>query len=179
MGLQLLKKILWKHRVKKELLLWTDHVLSKPSSFFNGLPSCPFAKKALRDKSVRITFGKPSEINKYMAIWNESHQLHIHIIKEKVYFNTLSWVCKIENARYKTKDLVAMEFVPGNGIESGQPDGELHDWPHLIDEEYAMVFIQRLSDLKEASEMLDNKGYYDNCTSQFKKYVSERNENAR
>lgn len=72
-----------------------------------------------------------------------------------------------------------MEFVPGIGVESGQPDDEMEDWPHLIDEDYAMVFIQRSSDLKQASEMLDKKGYYKNCTAQFKTYVSERNTDAR
>ena len=177
--MQLLKKILWRWRVKKELLLWTEHVLSKPSSFFGGLPACPFASKAWRDKKVKVTFGRPSDVHRYMSNWTDTHRLHIHVIKERVHFGTLNWVCKIENKRYKEKDLVAMEFVPGIGVESGQPDEELEDWPHLIDEEYAMVFIQRLSDLKEASKMLDNKGYYDNCTPQFKKYVSERNENAR
>lgn len=114
-----------------------------------------------------------------MENWDDQHRLQIHIIKEKVHFGTLNWVCKIENKRFKQRDLVAMEFVPGIGVESGQPDDEMEDWPHLIDEDYAMVFIQRSSDLKQASEMLDKKGYYKNCTAQFKTYVSERNTDAR
>tara|TARA_X000001388_G_C2198537_1_gene110340 strand:- start:138 stop:545 length:408 start_codon:yes stop_codon:yes gene_type:complete len=134
---------------------------------------------AWKNKQVKVTFGKPSQINRYLDTWDNTYKLHIHVIKEKVYFNTLNWVCKIENKRYKKRDLAVMEFVPGVGVESGQPDDELENWPHLIDEEYAMVFMQRLSDLKKASKILDSKGYYDNCTAQFKKYVSERNENAR
>jgi len=114
-----------------------------------------------------------------MKNWDGRHRLQIHIIKEKVYFNTLNWVCKIENKRFKQRDLVAMEFAPGIGVESGQPDEEIEEWPHIIDEAYAMVFIQRASDLKNASKMLDNKGYYDKCSPEFKSYVSERNEDAR
>ena len=179
MGLQLLRQIFWRRKVKKELLLWTDHVLSKASKFFNGLSACPFAKKAWKKKQVKVTFGRPSHINRYLETWDDSCKLHIHVIKDRVHFGTLGWVCKIENKRYKSMDLVAMEFVPGLGVESGQPDQELQNWPHLIEEPYAMVFMQRASDLKKASEMLDSKGYYDNCTEQFKKYVSERNKNAR
>ena len=169
----------WKRKVKRELLLWTEHVLSKPSPFFNGLPSCPFAQKAWRDRKVKVTFGTPGQINKHMINWDDSINLIIHVIKDKKHFSTLDWVCEIENKKHKAKDLFAMEFLPGTGVESGQPDDELEDWPHLVDEEYAMVFIQRLADLKKASQTLDNKGYYDNCSPQFKNYVSERNEYAR
>ena len=39
-----------------------------------------------------------------------------------------------------------------------------------------MVFIQRLSDVNDASEVLEQSGYYKNCSAEFLKYVSDRRE---
>jgi hypothetical protein len=67
-----------------------------------------------------------------------------------------------------------MAFVPGGGPDTGQPAEEMEDWDPLVDEEYAMVFIQSLSDVNDASESLEASGYYENCTPEFRKYVFDR-----
>ena len=165
---------LWRWRVKRELKLWTNYVLSKPSQFFNGCSPCPFAKKAWAKKEVKVVFGDPHKIDYYMDNWTNEYQLLIQVFRNKKHFSQLEWVCEINNRRHRKNDLVAMAFVPGVGVETGQPDEEMEDWPHLIEEPYAMVFIQKLSELKKASNTLNRRGYYKNCTPQFNKYVHER-----
>ena len=64
----------------------------------------------------------------------------------------------------------------GDAVPPGQPEEELEDWDHLIDEPYSMVFIQRLSTVNAASEKLERQGYYKNCTAEFLEYVTDRRE---
>ena len=35
------------------------------------------------------------------------------------------------------------------------------EFDHVVDEPYAMIFVQRLSKLEKSAEMLREKGYYD------------------
>ena len=39
-----------------------------------------------------------------------------------------------------------------------------------------MVFIQRLSEVNDASMSLERSGYYKNCTAKFLEYVNDRRE---
>ena len=51
-----------------------------------------------------------------------------------------------------------MGFHPGDDESEEAFDQE---FDHLVDEPYAMIFVQRLSAIEKAAEMLREKGYYD------------------
>ena len=167
----------WRRKVKKELRLWSEQVLNRPSPFFNGIAPCPYAVNAMRNDQVKVCFGKLGMLNQIMEEWDDSHKLVILVIKDYNQFPIVEWACNLSNRIYSDSDLVAMDFVPGEGIDTGQPDSEITDWTHVVDEPYAMIFVQRVSELTAASRSLASRGYYQNCTDKFKQYITEREHN--
>jgi hypothetical protein len=170
------KRGTWRLKVVKELKTWSEQVLEKPSSHFNNLPPCPFARKAWAQKRVKIDFGGPEDINKWTSKWPPHVDLLIVVAEDWDCSEISSW-CDRENSRLLDKDLTLMAFIPGDeGEDTGQPEEETSNWDYLIDDPYPMVFIQKLSHLNAASEMLERRGYYKNCTAGFLGYIKERRE---
>lgn len=164
----------WRLQVVSEIQQWSSQVLEKPSKHFNGLPPCPFAKKAWLDKKVKVDFGdKKTVINRCMN-WDDSLDLVIIVAEDWEWGEIDEW-CENENNNLENDDLTLMAFVPcDDAITPGQSQEELEDWDHILDEPYAMVFIQRLTTVNAASEKLEQKGYYKNCTAEFLEYVKGR-----
>ena len=65
------------------------------------------------------------------------------------------------NDTYSCNDLHIMGFHPEYGAEEAELDFLYdHDWTSNIEEEYAMMFIQSLSQVDDASLKLEKLGYY-------------------
>jgi hypothetical protein len=165
----------WKIRVVQELQRWSERVLTAPSAFFNGIPPCPYARQAWADSKVKVAFGGPSEVLALADGWSGSSDVIIVVAQDWPNEEIEGW-CESQSKALREKDLTLMAFVPGGGPDTGQPTEEMEDWEPLVDEEYAMVFIQSLSDVNAASESLEASGYYENCTPEFRKYVFNRRE---
>jgi len=163
----------WKVRVVQELQRWSEQALTAPSAFFNGIPPCPYARQAWADSKVKVAFGGPSEVLALADGWSGSSDVIIVVAQDWPNEEIEGW-CESQSKTLKEKDLTLMAFVPGGGPDTGQPAEEMEDWDPLVDEEYAMVFIQSLSDVNDASESLEASGYYENCTPEFRKYVFDR-----
>lgn len=167
---------LWKLKVIAEIQQWSRQVLDRPSDHYNGLPPCPFARKAWADRKVKVTFGDKKEVIKQCLGWDESLDLLIVVTEDWEWGDIDEW-CEGENEQLSDDDLTLMAFVPdSNAVPPGQPEEELEDWDPLIDEPYAMVFIQRLSAVNAASDKLERQGYYKNCSAEFLEYVTTRRE---
>ena len=166
----------WRLKVVAELKQWSKQVLERPSDHYNGLPPCPFAHKAWLDNKVKIDFGGKKEIIKNCINWNDDIELLIVVVEDPKWGDIDDW-CEAENDQLSNDDLTLMAFChEGDAVPPGQPEEELEDWDHLIDEPYSMVFIQRLSTVNAASEKLERQGYYKNCTAEFLEYVTDRRE---
>lgn len=165
----------WKIRVVQELQRWSGTALSTPSAFFNGIPACPYAKQAWAESKVSVTFGNEEQVMSEVRDWDGIKDVVIVVAEGWPHDQIEDW-CDKANQEIAGFDLTLMAFVPGAGPDTGQPAEEAEDWTPLVDEEYAMVFIQVLSDLNAASELLEASGYYENCTPEFRKYVSNRRE---
>ena len=163
--------------IVNEIKKWSRDVLQRPSKFFNGLPPCPYAFDAWVNNRVKIHFGGTKEALEASNILNEDEErvdLVIVVVDSDWDHKEIEPWCSQQNKRLKNEDIVMMPFVPGNGVGTGQPQEEMENWEPLVDEEYAMVFVQRLSDVNAASEALEEAGYYKNCTAEFLKYVKDR-----
>lgn len=166
---------LWKIRVVQELQRWSEAVLNAPSAFFNGIPPCPYAKQAWANSRVQVAFGGESAVMDAVRAWDDSRDVIIVIAEDWPHDQIEDW-CKTANSEIAEFDLTLMAFVPGQGPDTGQPEEEMENWTPLVDEEYAMVFIQSLSEVNSASESLEESGYYENCTPEFREYVFNRRE---
>jgi hypothetical protein len=164
---------IWKIRVVQELQRWSGTALNTPSAFFGGIPACPYAKQAWAASKVQVDFGDESAVMDAVRGWDGLRDVIIVVAQDWPHDQIEEW-CEKANQEIAKFDLTLMAFVPGSGPDTGQPTEEMEDWVPLVDEEYAMVFIQVLSDLNAASESLEASGYYENCTPEFRKYVFDR-----
>ena len=153
--------------IMDEITQWSDKVLSVPNPHFNGLPACPYAKQAWLDSKVAVIFKYEKN---YQSLYNTLAQFddnfdiailvdlsqHMKADVFHEYLDDLNTV--ISNGMFIDRDLWVMGFHPDDDESEFVEDVSFEP---LVDVEYAMIFVQRLSKLQEAADKLDKKGYYD------------------
>ena len=168
--------ILRQLHIVAEIQRWSHEVLQKSSAHFNGMPPCPFAKKAWLDRRVQVDFGGKDAVLKHAKDWDDSLDLLIVVTEDWKWGDIDEW-CEGENDKLSDDDLTLMAFDPNaKGQDTGQPEEEATDWEPIVEEPYGMIFLQRLSKVNAASESLERSGYYKNCTAEFLEYVTNRRE---
>ena len=153
--------------IKKEIRDWSRHALEVPNPDFNNLPPCPYAQAAWQEDKVEIVF---KEENSYKLVFdtlknfNDNKDLVIvvdtyFIEHEDAFHNYLDRInkCISENV-FQDKDLWVMGFHPYQDANELIDDGTFEG---TTETEYALIFVQRLSKLEEASNKLVSRGYYD------------------
>ena len=151
-------------KICDEIKAWSKHALEVKNDNFNGLPACPFAKKAWKDDKVTVIF-KDSEHYQdlYTAISTFTDVYDLVIIADTSYKPLKEFHEYIDNLNeaiangfFIQKDIWLMGFHPE---EEQEPVFEENFKP-LTDTVYAMIFVQRLSKLQESAEKLEKQGYY-------------------
>ena len=152
--------------VSHETLAWSKEVLEIPNEYFNGLPACPYAKKAWADNRVGITFkytGHWQDLYTLISTWDDSKDVIILVDfcplpldKMDDYLDQLNEA--ISKGFFINRDMFLMGFHPDDVGNELLDDS---DFESTVDVPYAMIFLQRLTKLQEASDTLRLKGYYD------------------
>lgn len=137
---------------------WVFDYLSKPNTT-TGLVLCPFAKAAWLDNKVNIVFQKGEflqEVVDQAYAFDDTYDVVICVqIKPEQEYNSLDMACMALNKMLskEKRDVWLLSF---------QTD-------------FAMVFVQRLTDLDDASQKLEKMGYYDCYSSHdYNRLVRER-----
>jgi len=150
--------------IAEDLRSWSKHVLEVPNEHLNGLPACPYAKKAWQDNKVKIVETK----NIYKETLRQCFEFksHQHEVVICASFNIpdmedfQSW-CEKRNDLLANEDLHIMGFHPEYGAEEADLDFLYeHSWESSVRDEYCMVFIQSLSQVDDASLKLEKLEYY-------------------
>ena len=157
-----------KEKIKKEIRLWSKDQLEPPNPEFNNLPVCPYAKKAWADKKVGFVFKtklyENNIIYKFLEKWDDSKDLIIvvdmnFVEDTKEFHDNLDDINEdISENDFGDQDLWVMGFHPYQEVNELIDDGNFEG---ETEEEYALIFIQRLSKLEKASEKLISQGYYE------------------
>mgnify|MGYP001163560732 FL=1 len=153
-------------KVIEEVKAWTDQVLDEPNPFFNDLPACPYAKKAFISEKVGFSFSYDKGMQGLYTVLSQfddtfdviAYVQFEHTEDSQDFHETIASLNHaISMGIFIQKDLWIMGFHPGDEQE------EVFDqeFDHVVDEPYAMIFVQRLSKLEKSAEMLREKGYYD------------------
>jgi len=164
-------------QIQQEIRGWSSHALETPHPFFNDLPACPYAKKAWTDDRVGFVFSYSDEkqgLYTALSQFDDTFDVvcYVELFYEEdpeTYHDYLDGINDaISMGIFIQKDLWVMGFHP----EDDQ-DEEVFDqtFPHLVEDLYAITFVQRLSKLEIAAEKLREKGYYE----QYMKDVSTAN----
>jgi hypothetical protein len=148
--------------IEADLRSWSRTVLEAPSPHLNGMPPCPYARKAWRENKVLVIESDNFEedVAKYCR---DFYEFDKELIVVGTYYipdlDDLSAVTDSLNAKYTS--LHCMQFHP----EYGAGDAELefltdNDWESSNPYEYCMIFIQDLGAVVAASDRLESLGYY-------------------
>tara|TARA_R100001510_G_C7547680_1_gene132696 strand:- start:31 stop:588 length:558 start_codon:yes stop_codon:yes gene_type:complete len=153
-----------KNLVRSEIIEWAQSTLSSPHPQFNGLPPCPYAANAFARDTVEIEMGFGwgySNILRTSRKFPEDKSLVIHVE-----------LSPQMSAMEMHKDLDRLnsekKFARGNLWFIGfHPDDDVPEFvdddtgeTQLVDEPYALIFIQKLTELDDASKRLEQKKYY-------------------
>jgi hypothetical protein len=143
---------------------WSKNVLEVPNDQLNGLPACPYAKRAWLDNKVKVietddVFFEALQNTHY--ILEKDYQLVIVASYTLPDATTMESTIVAWNELAAKKDLYFMCFHPDYGAEDAELDFLYeHDWESDVDDPYCMIFIQRLTEVDDKSRQLDKLGYY-------------------
>ena len=152
--------------IVEEIRAWSAHALEKNSPYFNGLPPCPFAKKAWQDNRVAIIFryGGNQCLFNVLTEFNAALDLvmivdcNIRQTPEEFHDYLDGLNDAISRGIFGDRDLWVMGFHPDDDANDFVDDGTFE--PH-INTPYALTFVQRLTKVQEAADKLKQMGYYD------------------
>lgn len=149
--------------IEKDIRDWSRYVLEIPNAHLQGLPACPYAKKAWRDNKVLV-----EETDDVLTLADQyckdfySQDKDLVIIASFDIPSVEAFNEYIEdhlNVAYPT--LHCMGFHPDYGAEDAELDFLLETtWDSEVHEEYCMIFVQDLQLVVEASDNLVPLGYY-------------------
>lgn len=127
--------------------------LSEPSPATNGLPTCPYAKRAF--EKGKVALANDSDIPNIIGRWSGQYDLVLAICDRGSMSPDIAIAMIDEvNARYEDDDFCVMVDHP--------------DRPFVVDGhnnsngDHIIFFVQRKSLLDKASRALKATGYYSN-----------------
>ena len=157
--------------IVQEMRDWSSHALQKINPNYNNLPACPYARAAWEQDKVGFCFKYNKDwqdLYTLVSQWDDSKDVVILIdfcplpIDEMdSYLNMLNDM--ISEGIFINKDMFLMGFHPDDEDNDFLDDEDFESATSTSDVSYAMIFLQRLTKLQEASDALRVKGYYDNC----------------
>ena len=148
--------------VEADLRSWSKEVLEPPNPHLGGLPACPFARQAWRENKVLV-----AESGNFFNDSRKFCQSFPTLGKELVVVATYDipdiddLAEFVERLHLEFPNLHCMQFHPDYGAEDAELDFLTdNDWESATDGAYAMLFIQDLRLVVEASDRLEPLGYY-------------------
>ena len=153
--------------ISGEIRDWSRHALESPNKEYGGLPACAYAKKAREEDKVGFSFKYSASYQpRYTIVSTFDDSYDVVILVDLIYeksskkFHEYLWGLNkaISEGVVIQKDMWVMGFHPDDEPNEDIDDGSFEP---EVDTEYAMIFIQRLSKLQEASDKLRKTGYYE------------------
>ena len=144
-------------QIIKEVEDWINETISKPNKIFGNLPPCPYAKKAWRDKKVKVTCDRAVLMEDYAKLKSGELDL-IMIIQQDANVDELyEFKHYLENNL--GKDYVVLEDHP----ELKEEVGDMN-----LNFGKPVLFVQNRDKLNEARKFLESTDYYKNFEKEYK-----------
>lgn len=144
--------------IKQDLIAWMTDFVEQPNPSLGDWPPCPYARQARIQNKIVIKVVEPdyllSQIRLDTTLWKKEEAIVYAIDHNKIDAKDLAERCNNWNNNLLMKE----DFV----ILEDHPDTvEYVNGVHMNFGKCALVILQKLSKLNEASDTLDRKGYYD------------------
>lgn len=150
--------------IENDLRNWSSQVLEVPNSLLGGLPACPYAKEAWKQNKVKVIETPNLGIETICQARKFDNTYDLVVVASYTFPSQYAFTDFIEflNDTFTKNDLHIMGFHPDYGAEDADLDFLYeHEWESALEDEYAMMFIQSLSKVDDASLKLEKLGYYD------------------
>lgn len=152
--------------IEADIRDWSRNVLEIPNpNLPNNMPACPYAKKAWLDNKVKVVEVDAIiyEMTQRVRTFTDSSYDLLILASFNLPSCILLWeIAEILNNIHAKDDIHVMVFHPEYGAEDADLDFLTdHEWESGIEQDYCMAFIQRLSQVDEASRRLEKLGYYE------------------
>jgi len=150
--------------IEADLRDWSSKVLEIPNVKLKGLPACPYAKEAWKQNKVNVIETEYLGIETIKQASNFDGTYDLVVVASYKFPSQYQFQEFIDylNTTYTKNDLHIMGFHPDYGAEDADLDFLYeHEWESSVEDEYAMMFIQSLSKVDDASLRLEKLGYYD------------------
>ena len=153
--------------IMDEVRAWSKHAIEEKNPYFNNLTACTYARKAWAENQVKFVFKYDTtmrSIFEQLCDFNDSYELVIVVDMEYPndaggFHSQMDLINDaIANGIFNDRDLWVMGFHPDDDANELVDD---ESFDPLVELEYAMIFIQRLTRVQDASEKLKKLGYYD------------------
>jgi len=156
---------------KKYIENWILQDLSITDSFFNNLPKCPYAKKALANNKILYDFSNHENIYKKIDgianNWNNfSYEVALIKMNDDIDPILLKKIKKELNKNYDTFIFLTDHLEVKEKIENMS----------FNNMKYNIIFMQDKLKLKQARINLNKKGYYKNWSKKYINQVEKLNE---
>ena len=149
--------------ITEDIRSWSSEVLEVANPELNGLPACPYAKQAWKQNKVYVVEAPLliDAVTKEVAKFDNTYDLVIVASYKFPDIDFFDTYIETLNDKYTKDNLHIMGFHPDYGAEDADLDFLYdNDWESSVEDEYAMVFIQSLSKVDDASLQLEKMGYY-------------------
>ena len=149
-----------------EIKAWSQYALETPNEEYGNLPVCAYAKQTWEDKKVGFSFKYcPSYQSLYTLTSTFDTCFDVTILvdldyekdSEKFHQYLVDLNEAVSEGFFLQKDIWVMGFHPNDDANETIDDGTFEP---LVETEYAMIFIQKLTKLQKAAKKLKQTGYY-------------------
>ena len=154
------------HLIDQHIREWSHKLLEVPSAKLNGLPPCPYARKAWVEDKVKfsINTGLDGLMNEVRGFNDHDYEIVVWAEEDLVPMEYLDGYCDGINelASVLGKDMHLMVFHPEYDAEEAGLGFLVEEYESELEHvDYCMVFVQLLSKLDDASLYLEKSNYYE------------------
>jgi len=147
---------------KSFLTDWVLKFLDVPQRVLNDIAPCPYAKHAIINGKVNFVLGSDNVIQDMLIIsanWEEQYEGIVLIYSPDKNVNEfIDSVNYVNEMYYQNCGLIALEDHPQ--IQENICNINFNN------KKYAIIIVQKAEKLRNASEILNKRGYYKNWSTQ-------------
>tara|TARA_R110001592_G_scaffold278083_1_gene545346 strand:+ start:423 stop:971 length:549 start_codon:yes stop_codon:yes gene_type:complete len=159
--------------ISQEIKSWSKEILEKPIPLFANMPPCPFARKAWLDKHVQVHVVKNLDQIIYIKNRLSPQDETVHVV---------AWTNWQATTKEQFEDWLDRKNKNHFGIwlmgfhPEAEDLEEISEFEGIVEDDYALILVQSLDHLVEASNKLMRTKYYDTSCKEDMNYINQRKE---
>lgn len=159
--------------IADEIFKWSTEIVETPLEAFGGLPACPFARAAWAQNNVMLHV--IYDIDVVLDIKNSidpfSPMIHVCAWLDYDELTADEFQKCIDHQNENHFGVWLMGFHPDSEENTMTPE-----FDGLVEDDYALILVQSLEHLVEASDKLRRTSYYDAFSPEDMSYINHRQE---